>query len=62
MIQLKGEFKMIVFIDGPQCVGKSTLINYLINHSNFKNYKFDFSKYSKTCISFLLPCNKLAQT
>lgn len=38
---------MIIFMDGPQSVGKSTLINYLINHSNFKNYKFDFSKYSK---------------
>lgn len=38
---------MIIFIDGPQCVGKTTLIDYLVNKYGFKKYKFDFSKYTK---------------
>ena len=38
---------MILFIDGPQGVGKSTLIDYLVENCNFKKYKFDFSKYSQ---------------
>lgn len=37
---------MILFIDGPQGAGKSTLIDYLKKY-NFKSYKFDFSKYSQ---------------
>lgn len=38
---------MILFIDGPQGAGKSTLIDYLVEKKNFKKYKFDFSKYSQ---------------
>ena len=34
---------MIIFIDGPQSVGKSTLIE----KSGFKNFKFEFSKLMK---------------
>lgn len=38
---------MILFIDGPQGSGKTTLINYLVKNYNFKSYKFDFSKYTQ---------------
>lgn len=38
---------MITFIDGPQLVGKSTLINYLVDKCKYRSFKFEFSKYSK---------------
>lgn len=40
---------MIIFFDGPQGVGKSTLIKGLRDNWSYhsKTYKFEFSKYSK---------------
>lgn len=38
---------MVIFIDGPQLTGKSSLIEYLKKEYNYKDYKFEFSKFSK---------------
>lgn len=39
---------MIVFIDGPQLVGKSTLIDYIKKFYNYEDVlKFEFGKFSK---------------
>lgn len=37
---------MITFIDGSQLVGKSTLVEGLVNKGGFDSYKFPFGEYS----------------